>query len=137
MHCTLRGTSRRWPQDIRLRTPTAGPGSPRSPIGFRIALTLEKTELSRARALKRSYRDLINRAGSGLIFVFLAGSKETIAARLAAHHGHFMRSSMLDSQFADLEEPAADEPAIRVDIGLPAAEIAEQVIEDLGLAGRA
>jgi len=44
---------------------------------------------------------------------------------------------MLDSQFADLEEPAADEPAIRVDIGLPAAEIAEQVIEDLGLAGRA
>ncbi|TME43457.1 MAG: gluconokinase [Chloroflexi bacterium] len=88
-------------------------------------------------ALKRSYRDLINREGSGLTFVFLAGSKETIAARLAARHGHFMRSSMLDSQFADLEEPAGDEPAIRVDIGPPAAEIAELIIEDLGLAGRA
>jgi carbohydrate kinase (thermoresistant glucokinase family) len=88
-------------------------------------------------ALKRSYRDLINRRGSGLIFVFLAGSKETIAARLAGRHGHFMRASLLDSQFADLEEPAADEPAIRVDIGPPAAEIAEQIIEDFELAERA
>ena len=88
-------------------------------------------------ALKRSYRDLINREGSGLTFVFLAGSRETIAARLAARHEHFMRPSLLDSQFADLEEPAADEPAIRVDIGPPAAEIAELIIEDLGLAGRA
>jgi len=88
-------------------------------------------------ALKRSYRDLINRRGSGLMFVFLAGSKETIAARLAARHGHFMRASLLDSQFADLDEPAADEPAIRVEIGPPPAEIAEQIIEDLGLAERA
>ncbi|TMG15541.1 MAG: gluconokinase [Chloroflexi bacterium] len=88
-------------------------------------------------ALKRSYRDLINRRGSGLIFVFLAGSKETIAARLAARHGHFMRASLLESQFADLEEPAADEPAIRVDIGPPAAEIVEQIMEDFGLAERA
>jgi len=88
-------------------------------------------------ALKRSYRDLINRRGSGLMFVFLAGSKETIAARLAARHGHFMRASLLDSQFADLDEPAADEPAIRVEIGPPAAEIAEQIIEEFGLAERA
>jgi gluconokinase/shikimate kinase len=87
-------------------------------------------------ALKRSYRDLINRRGSDLMFVFLAGSKETIAARLAARHGHFMRASLLDSQFADLEEPAADEPAIRVDIGPPAADIAERIIEDFGLAAR-
>jgi gluconokinase/shikimate kinase len=84
-------------------------------------------------ALKRSYRDLINRRGSGLMFVFLAGSKETIAARLAARHGHFMRASLLDSQFADLEEPAADEPAIRVDIGPPAADIAEQIMKAIGV----
>ena len=88
-------------------------------------------------ALKRSYRDLINRRGSGVMFVFLAGSKETIAARLAARHGHFMRASLLDSQFSDLEEPAPGEPAIRVEIGPPAADIAEQIMEDLGFAGRA
>jgi gluconokinase len=87
-------------------------------------------------ALKRSYRDVINRRGSGLMFIFLSGSKETIAARLAARHGHYMRASLLDSQFADLEEPAADEPAIRVDIGPPAAEIAERIMEDFGLSDR-
>src|SRR5665213_2593988 len=41
-------------------------------------------------ALKRAYRDVIDRRGSGVVFVYLAGSKETIAARLAARHGHFM-----------------------------------------------
>lgn len=84
-------------------------------------------------ALKRSYRDLLNRRGSGVFFVFLAGSKETIAARLEARQGHFMRAGLLDSQFADLEPPAADEPAIRVSIERPAVEVADQVVEALGL----
>ena len=86
-------------------------------------------------ALKRSYRDVINRRGSGVLFVYLAGSRETIAARLAARHGHFMPPSLLDSQFADLEEPGADEPAIRVDIVSPPAVIAERIIEESSLAG--
>jgi len=85
-------------------------------------------------ALKRSYRDLINRRGSGVMFVYLAGSEETIAARLAARHGHFMPPSLLDSQLADLEEPTPDEPAIRIDIGPPAAVIAQEILEDFGLA---
>jgi gluconokinase len=84
-------------------------------------------------ALKRSYRDVINRRGSGVVFVFLAGSKETIAARLAVRHGHFMPSSLLDSQFADLEEPSSDEPAMRVDTGPPADAIAQGILEKLGL----
>jgi gluconokinase len=88
-------------------------------------------------ALKRSYRDLINRRGRGLMFVFLAGSRETIAARLEARHDHFMNASLLDSQFADLEEPATDEPAIRVDIGPPASELADQIMEYLVLSERA
>src|SRR5207245_3262804 len=45
-------------------------------------------------ALKRSYRDLINRGGSGLTFVFLAGSKEMIAARRDACHRPFLLPSM-------------------------------------------
>ena len=87
-------------------------------------------------ALKRSYRDLINRRGSGLMFVYLAGPRETIEARLASRHGHFMRASLLASQFADLEEPAVDEPAISVDIGQPAEKIAAQIMAALGLAER-
>ena len=84
-------------------------------------------------ALKRSYRDVINRRGSGVVFVYLAGSRETIAARLAARHDHFMPSSLLDSQFADLEEPTSDEPAIRVDIGPAPDVIAQGILEELGL----
>jgi gluconokinase/shikimate kinase len=82
-------------------------------------------------ALKRSYRDLINRRRSGVMFVYLAGSKETIAAPLAARHDHFMPPNLLDSQFADLEEPGPDESAIRVDIGPPAAVITEEILEGL------
>ena len=100
-------------------------------------LDAEENGLITCSALKRSYRDLINRRGSGVIFVFLTGSKETIGARLAARHGHFMRASLLESQFADLEEPAADEAAIRMEVGPPAAEIANQIVDDLGLAERA
>lgn len=84
-------------------------------------------------ALKRSYRDVLNRRGSGVEFVFLSGSRETIAARLAARHSHFMPPSLLDSQFAELEEPAADEFAIRVEIGSPPHLIARAISVELGL----
>jgi gluconokinase/shikimate kinase len=82
-------------------------------------------------ALKRSYRDIIDRRGSGVLFVYLAGSKETVAARLAARHGHFMPPSLLDSQLADLEEPGPDEPAMRFDTGPPPAVIAQEITDRL------
>lgn len=88
-------------------------------------------------ALKRSYRDVINRrgvgGGGGVEFVYLAGSRETIAARLAARQGHFMPPALLDSQFATLEEPTSDEPCIRVDVGPPAPVIADQIRQMLQL----
>ena len=84
-------------------------------------------------ALKRSYRDVINRRGSGVAFVFLKGSHEAIAGRLAARHGHFMPSGLLESQFADPEEPTSDEPVIRIDVGPRPELIAQRVIEELGL----
>jgi carbohydrate kinase (thermoresistant glucokinase family) len=84
-------------------------------------------------ALKRAYREAINRRGAGVEFVYLHGSRETIAERLMARHGHFMPPTLLDSQFADLQEPTADEPAIRVDIGPAPSAIAQTVIDTLGL----
>jgi len=82
-------------------------------------------------ALKRSYRDMLNRRGSGVVFVYLAGSRQTIAERLATRHGHFLPPSLLDSQFADLQEPEPDEPAIRVDVSRPAAVLADEIIQEL------
>jgi gluconokinase len=71
-------------------------------------------------ALKRSYRDRITAsAGERTIFIHLAGSRELIRSRMSARTGHFMPTSLLDSQFATLEPPALDEDAITVDINAP------------------
>lgn len=84
-------------------------------------------------ALKRTYRQILGRRGSAVQFVYLAGSRELIAERLATRQGHFMSSSLLDSQFADLEEPGRNERAIRVDIGPAPREIADDIIHTLHL----
>jgi gluconokinase len=86
-------------------------------------------------ALKRSYRDLIDRRGTGVEFVYLAGTHTEIAAHLAHRTGHFMPASLLDSQFAALEEPADDEPAYRVSIGPDAPIVVQHILDGLGLSG--
>ena len=84
-------------------------------------------------ALKHAYRALIDRRGKGVEFVYLHGSRELIASRLAGRQGHFMPASLLESQFATLEEPAAGEPVVRVEIGASPEIIAANVIDALGL----
>ncbi|MCU1514836.1 MAG: gluconate kinase [Microbacteriaceae bacterium] len=65
-------------------------------------------------ALKRSYRDAILAAAPGVTYLFLSGTEELLAARLSRRRGHFMPVSLLDSQLATLEAPAADEPSVTV-----------------------
>ncbi|TGQ19973.1 gluconokinase, partial [Mesorhizobium sp. M00.F.Ca.ET.216.01.1.1] len=61
-------------------------------------------------ALKRAYRDFITeRAGAPVLFVYLEGSRELISRRMHERTGHFMPTSLLDSQFATLEVPGKDE----------------------------
>jgi gluconokinase len=68
-------------------------------------------------ALKRIYRDLLRSVGSvDVRFVYLAGSGELLAERLANRRGHFMPTSLLESQLAILEEPSPDEHAWVCDI---------------------
>lgn len=59
--------------------------------------------------LKRSYRDLVIDARKDVKLLYLRGEKSVIADRMAHRKGHFMPPSLLDSQFATLEEPGADE----------------------------
>ena len=84
-------------------------------------------------ALKRSYRELLNRRHAGVIFVYLSGSRDLIASRMAARQGHFMPTALLDSQFATLEEPAPDEPAVTIEIGRKPKAIAKAIIAELHL----
>jgi len=68
-------------------------------------------------ALKRIYRDLLRSvAVADVRFVYLAGSRELLAERLANRRGHFMPASLLESQLAILEEPSPDEHAWVCDI---------------------
>jgi len=81
-------------------------------------------------ALKRRYRDLLRRPEVQI--VYLRGSRDVIAQRLAARHGHFFKADMLASQLADLEEPAADEGVVTVPIGGTPAEVVDAIVAALG-----
>ena len=78
-------------------------------------------------ALKRSYRDILRSELSDVRFVFLKGSRDLLAERLAKRGGHFMPASLLDSQLVTLEEPAPDENAWVVDITKSPAEIVKDL----------
>jgi gluconokinase/shikimate kinase len=82
-------------------------------------------------ALKRSYRDVLR--GERVAFVYLAGTREQIADRLAVRHGHFMPATLLNSQFDALEPPAPDECSITVDIGGAPGSEATEIVRRLGL----
>jgi len=83
-------------------------------------------------ALKRRYRDFItHQAGGRVLFIYLRGSKDLIASRMHLRAGHFMPTSLLDSQFAALQEPTADEHAISVDISGDVDEIVASIVASL------
>ena len=73
--------------------------------------------------MKQAYRDIL--AGEGVVFLYLKGSRDLIASRMAARKGHYMPTTLLDSQFAILEEPR---DALIVDVSGTPEEITEQAI---------
>jgi gluconokinase len=84
-------------------------------------------------ALKHSYRDRLRAAAPEAFFVHLAASRDELAQRMAARRGHFMPSSLLDSQLAALEPLSADEHGITVDATRPPAELVQDVMAALGI----
>lgn len=65
-------------------------------------------------ALKRSYRDVLRR--DAVTFVHFVGDRELILQRMLRRQGHFMPTTLLDSQFATLEPLGEDEKAIEIAI---------------------
>jgi gluconokinase len=82
-------------------------------------------------ALKRSYRDIIVGQRKNVRLVYLKGSRELIHQRMITRHGHFMPTSLLDSQFATLEEPTVDENPITLEVGASPAEIVTQIVREV------
>lgn len=75
-------------------------------------------------ALKRVYRDRLRGFCPDLFFIHLAIDPETARRRVGGRKGHFMPATLVDSQFADLEPPTADEAALTLDGTRPTAELA-------------
>jgi gluconokinase len=86
-------------------------------IGERIATSVAdgRKAVAACSALKRAYRDRLSRFCPGMVFLYLKIDRETAWRRVANRKGHFMPASLVDSQFATLEEPTADERAVTVD----------------------
>jgi gluconokinase len=86
-------------------------------------------------ALKKAYRDRLR--GPGVAFVHLNGTRELLAARLAARRDHYMPSSLLDSQLEALQPLEADENGIVVELDSKSPEQeAEEVIQRLGISAQ-
>jgi len=82
-------------------------------------------------ALKQRYRERIIGDRDWVRLIYLDGSRELIAERLATRRGHFMPASLLDSQFDTLEPPGPDEHAIVAPIDRPVASIVAGIVTAL------
>jgi carbohydrate kinase (thermoresistant glucokinase family) len=84
-------------------------------------------------ALKRAYRQHL-RVSQEVKFVFLRGDYELIAKQLRQRRGHFMNPELLRSQFADLEEPKAEEDALTIELARAPEELVQEIKTKLHLA---
>jgi len=83
-------------------------------------------------ALKSSYRQILGIQDSRVQFIYLQGSFELIYKRLKHRQNHFMKESLLQSQFETLEEPTPS-GAIYIDACQSPEVIVQQVINQLNL----
>ena len=84
-------------------------------------------------ALKRSYRGVLIGERRDVRLVYLKGDRTLIADRVSRRRRHFMPASLLDSQFATLEEPDAGERAIIANVALPPNRVVERILAGIGM----
>jgi carbohydrate kinase (thermoresistant glucokinase family) len=80
-------------------------------------------------ALKRAYRQLLIDDRPEVRLVYLQGSRDQLAERLAARTGHYMPAGLLDSQLATLEEPTGAEQPLVVTIDQPVEAIVVKIMK--------
>ena len=84
-------------------------------------------------SLKRAYRVVLLNGRTDVRFVFLKGTQELIAGRLAQRKNHFMPPGLLSSQFNTLEPPTADEHPLTVSIDASVESIIDDIVGQLKL----
>src|SRR6266576_1122012 len=83
-------------------------------------------------ALKEAYRRYLQ-VNTEVKLVFLRGEYALIAEQLRRRRGHFMNPELLQSQFADLEEPQPNEDVLTIDLGQSPQELVEEIKVKLNL----
>ncbi len=84
-------------------------------------------------ALKRVYRDILVHGRNDVRIIFLTGTQQLIADRLAKRKGHFMPADLLPSQFRTLEPPGSDEDPVTVSIDASVEAIVDDIVNQLGI----
>jgi len=110
----------RWPWPKRLREQITR------------SLAAKENAVLACSALKRVYRERLC-VSNDVKFVFLRGDYALIERQLRRRRGHFMNPVLLQSQFADLEEPRPNEDAITIELGRTPEELAEEIKAKLNL----
>ncbi len=84
-------------------------------------------------ALRRPYRDLLRSGRARVVFLHLTGSRALLAERMGRRSGHFMPTSLLDSQLDTLEPLEDDEAGAEVGIDRTPEQIVDEAVAALGL----
>ena len=96
------------------------------------ALAAKENAVLACSALKRAYREGL-RVNEDVKFVFLREDYALVENQLRRRRGHFMNPALLQSQFADLEEPRPDEDVITIDLGRSPQELVDEIKAKLNL----
>lgn len=81
-------------------------------------------------ALKEKYREILALNNKNIVWIYLSGDQNLIQTRIEQRKGHFMNSSLLTSQFNDLEIP---EYGVHIDISQSPVNIINEIISKLNI----
>jgi carbohydrate kinase (thermoresistant glucokinase family) len=76
------------------------------------------------------------RVSAEVKFVFLHGDYAVIAKQLQRRRGHFLNPALLQSQFADLEQPGLDKETLTIELGRTPQELVKEIETKLHLASK-
>ncbi|KQT54087.1 hypothetical protein ASG43_00145 [Aureimonas sp. Leaf454] len=82
-------------------------------------------------ALKTRYREVLSSSAAPVLFAFLAIDRDEVTRRVAARPEHYMPASLVDSQFAALEEPEPGPNVLRLDATRPVEDLCRDVLARL------
>ncbi|KAK2880686.1 hypothetical protein FQN49_000455 [Arthroderma sp. PD_2] len=122
----------RWDWLIQLREAAIGALTTPSQTSTTSPWSCPSGVVATCSALKQKYRDVIRVAAYGhpsvkIHFIYLRASEEVLLQRVRQRKGHYMKSTMVHSQFEMLEEPDSEWDALSVDCAASPTEVQRRV----------